>query len=301
MPSASPSSLQAATGRRTRPGLRGRQTDPAALNELETLLAGARRDRDELIEHLHALQDRFGHLSLRHLRALADWMNLPMAEVYETATFYAHFDVVREGEPAPPALTVRVCDSLPCQLAGAQALRAALDAELDPAHIRVLRAPCMGRCDEAPVVQLGRRHLTRATPATVGAALAHGELEGEVHHRVPVDLGRDLQVAREQDLHVVRATGRGAEHLEVEAEAVAELEPARVHVEQARQRDQQVLGLAQNGRDDQRHQGHQPDAELQRSLVHRSTPFCWRISIELRFSADHIRWNGSWFIQSRIS
>ena len=177
MPSASPSSLQAATGRRTRPGLRGRQTDPAALAELETLLAGARRDRDELIEHLHALQDRFGHLSLRHLRALADWMNLPMAEVYETATFYAHFDVVREGEPAPPALTVRVCDSLPCQLAGAQALRAALDAELDPAHIRVLRAPCMGRCEQAPVAQLGRRHLTHATPAAVGAALAHGDFE----------------------------------------------------------------------------------------------------------------------------
>ncbi|HRO37658.1 NAD(P)H-dependent oxidoreductase subunit E, partial [Thauera sp.] len=174
-----PAPSQATASPRTRPGLRGRQTDPAALAEVEALLGGARRDRDELIEHLHALQDRYGHLSLRHLRALADWMRLPMAEVYETATFYAHFDVVREGEPAPPTLTVRVCDSLPCQLAGADALRAALDAELDPARIRVLRAPCMGRCDQAPVVQLGRRHLTRATPATVRAVLAHGEFEPE--------------------------------------------------------------------------------------------------------------------------
>ncbi|HNC68679.1 MAG TPA: NAD(P)H-dependent oxidoreductase subunit E, partial [Thauera aminoaromatica] len=180
MPSPSPSaSASQAAGRYTRPGLRGRQTDPAALAEIEALLGAARRERDELIEHLHALQDRFGHLSLRHLRALADWMRMPMAEVYETATFYAHFDVVREDEPVPPALTVRVCDSLPCQLAGAQALRAALDAALDPARIRVLRAPCMGRCDQAPVAQLGRRHLSRATPAAVLAALARGALDPE--------------------------------------------------------------------------------------------------------------------------
>ena len=117
MPSASPSSLQAATGRRTRPGLRGRQTDPAALAEVEALLGGARRDRDELIEHLHALQDHYGHLSLRHLRALADWMQLPMAEVYETATFYAHFDVVREGEPAPPTLSTWCSASGPSEMA----------------------------------------------------------------------------------------------------------------------------------------------------------------------------------------
>ena len=180
MPSPSPSaSASQAAGRYTRPGLRGRQTDPAALAEIEALLGAAHRERDELIEHLHALQDRFGHLSLRHLRALADWMRMPMAEVYETATFYAHFDVVREDEPVPPALTVRVCDSLPCQLAGAQALRAALDAALDPARIRVLRAPCMGRCDQAPVAQLGRRHLSRATPAAVLAALARGALDPE--------------------------------------------------------------------------------------------------------------------------
>ena len=87
--SLSPASGQDTASPRTRPGLRGRQTDPAALAEIEALLGGTRRERDELIEHLHALQDRFGHLSLRHLRALADWMRLPMAEVYETATFYA--------------------------------------------------------------------------------------------------------------------------------------------------------------------------------------------------------------------
>jgi formate dehydrogenase major subunit len=158
---------------------RGRQTDPAALADIERLLGGQRRERDQLIEHLHAIQDHVGHLTLRHLRALADWMRLPMAEVYETATFYAHFDVVADGEAPPPALTVRVCDSLPCQLAGARVLRSALDGALDPAHIRVVRAPCMGRCDQAPVAQLGHRHLAHATADTVHEALARDDLHAE--------------------------------------------------------------------------------------------------------------------------
>ncbi|WP_297363875.1 NAD(P)H-dependent oxidoreductase subunit E, partial [Thauera sp.] len=164
---------------RPRATQRGRQTDPAALADIERLLAGQRRERDQLIEHLHAIQDHVGHLTLRHLRALADWMRLPMAEVYETATFYAHFDVVADDEAPPPALTVRVCDSLPCQLAGAQALRTALDGALDPAHIRVVRAPCMGRCDQAPVAQLGHRHLAHATVDTVHEALARDALHAE--------------------------------------------------------------------------------------------------------------------------
>ncbi len=162
--------------RKTRATQRGRQLEPAALADIEALLAGRPRARDSLIEHLHAIQDTWGHLALRHLRALAHWMNLPMAAVYETATFYAHFDIVRDGEIPPPAVTIRVCDSLSCELAGARALHAALAAEVDPADIRVLRAPCMGRCESAPVVEVGHRHLGHATPAAVRTLLDGGDL-----------------------------------------------------------------------------------------------------------------------------
>lgn len=159
--------------RKTRATQRGRQLEPAALADIETLLAGRPRTRDSLIEHLHAIQDAWGHLALRHLRALAHWMNLPMAAVFETATFYAHFDIVRDGEIPPPAVTIRVCDSLSCELAGARALQAALAAEVDPADIRVLRAPCMGRCDSAPVVEVGHRHLGSCDPCVCDCSTLH--------------------------------------------------------------------------------------------------------------------------------
>ena len=160
---------------------KGRQLDETALAELRALLGDALLRRDLLIEYLHLIQDRFGHLSAARLRALAEEMRLSMAEVYEVASFYAHFDVVREGETPPPALTVRVCDSLSCELAGAQALKAALEKGFDPSELRVLRAPCMGRCDTAPVVELGHNHIDRATPERVRAAVA----AGEVHAHVP--------------------------------------------------------------------------------------------------------------------
>ncbi len=151
-------------GRRTP---KGRQLDDAALAEVRACWATGRAARDLLIEHLHLIQDAHGHLSAAHLRALAEEMRLAQAEVYEVATFYAHFDVVKEGETPPPALTIRVCDSLSCELAGAQALKAALEDGLDPAQVRVLRAPCMGRCDTAPVLELGHHHIDHATPETV--------------------------------------------------------------------------------------------------------------------------------------
>lgn len=165
--------------RKPRATQRGRQLEPAALADIETLLAGRSRTRDSLIEHLHAIQDSHGHLALRHLRALAHWMNLPMAAVFETATFYAHFDIVRDGEIPPPAVTIRVCDSLSCELAGARTLQAALAAAVDPADIRVVRAPCMGRCDSAPVVEVGHRHLGHATPAAVRTLLDGSDLYPE--------------------------------------------------------------------------------------------------------------------------
>ncbi len=159
---------------------KGRQLQDDAWDEVKALLGDAPRRRDLLIEYLHKIQDTYGHLSAAHLRALAEEMRLSMAEVYEVATFYAHFDVVKEGEAPPPALTIRVCDSLSCELAGAQALKAALEEGLDPTEVRVLRAPCMGRCDTAPVLELGHAHIDHATPEKVAAAIAAGETHAHV-------------------------------------------------------------------------------------------------------------------------
>jgi NADH:ubiquinone oxidoreductase subunit F (NADH-binding)/NADH:ubiquinone oxidoreductase subunit E len=157
---------------------KGRQVDPAALLEVRELLAGRSRRRDLLIENLHLIQDRFGCLSAGHLAALAQEMRLALAEVYEVATFYAHFDVVKEGDSPPPAVTVRVCDSISCELAGAQALLADLGGQL-AGDVRVIRAPCMGRCDMAPVVEIGRNHLGRASVASVIDAIKEKRMHPE--------------------------------------------------------------------------------------------------------------------------
>ncbi|MEL7463959.1 MAG: NAD(P)H-dependent oxidoreductase subunit E [Pseudomonadota bacterium] len=151
---------------------KGRQIDDAAMAAVRALLGDRPRRPDLLIEHLHLIQDEYGHLSAAHLRALAEEMRLAQAEVYEVATFYAHFDVVKEGETPPPALTIRVCDSLSCELAGAQELKAALEEGLDPSEVRVVRAPCMGRCDTAPTLEIGHNHIDHATPEKVQAAIA---------------------------------------------------------------------------------------------------------------------------------
>ncbi|MGI9391324.1 MAG: NAD(P)H-dependent oxidoreductase subunit E [Boseongicola sp.] len=154
---------------------KGRQLDDAALAEVQALLGERPRARDLLIEHLHLIQDEYGHLSAAHLRALAEEMRIGQAEVYEVASFYAHFDIVKEGETPPPDLTIRVCDSLSCELAGAQSLMAALEDGLDPNKVRVVRAPCMGRCDTAPVIELGHKHIDLATPESVLAAVEVGD------------------------------------------------------------------------------------------------------------------------------
>ncbi len=148
--------------RTTRATPKGRQVDPAALDEVRALLGERPRRRDLLVEHLHLIQDRFGHIAARHLAALAHDMRMAMAEVHEVATFYAHFDVAREGDAPPPALTVRVCDSLSCEMAGARELLDGLAASLK-GRARVVRAPCMGLCDKAPAVQVGNRQVGGAT------------------------------------------------------------------------------------------------------------------------------------------
>ena len=152
---------------------KGRHVEPRAADEVRTLLGGRPRRRDLLIEHLHLIQDRYGCLSAAHLAALAAEMRLALAEVYETATFYAHFDVVREGETPPPEVTVRVCDSLTCEMMGAQSLLQRLPGTLGP-DVRVVRAPCMGGCDKAPVAAVGHAQVAHATPETVGRAVADG-------------------------------------------------------------------------------------------------------------------------------
>ena len=144
---------------------KGRQVDPRALAEVQALLGDRSRQRDLLIEHLHLIQDRYGYLSAAHLAALAEEMKLALAEVYEVATFYAHFDVVKEGPPPPP-VTVRVCENLSCAMAGAEKLLTDLPGKLG-SGVRVLRAPCMGACDRAPVCAVGHVQVIAATPDKV--------------------------------------------------------------------------------------------------------------------------------------
>ncbi len=166
--------------RRARPQPRGRQPDPAAIAEVRALLGERPRRRDLLIEHLHRLQDATGHLSARHLAALAEEMRLSQAEVFEVATFYEHFDVVRDGESPPPPVTVRVCTSLPCALAGGEALLEQLRGALDPARVRVLPASCVGACDRAPACRIGRRPLAPADGEAVARLVQEQALEPEL-------------------------------------------------------------------------------------------------------------------------
>jgi formate dehydrogenase len=153
---------------RKRRGPKGRRADPQALAEVRELLGAAPRRRDLLIEHLHRIQDRYGMLSAAHLAALAEEMRLPQTEVYEVASFYHHFDIVKEGEAAPQALTVRVCDGLSCEMAGARELLERLPALLGQ-EVRVLHAPCIGRCEQAPAAVVGQNPVPHATPEKIAA------------------------------------------------------------------------------------------------------------------------------------
>ncbi len=157
---------------RVRGSLKGRRVDPEARNDIQALLkehfGESACRRDLLIEYLHRIQDRYGHLSAAHLVALADEMKLAMTEVYEVATFYHHFDVVKEGDAVPPAITVRVCDSIACEMAGAKELLAKLPGILGQ-DVRVLHAPCVGRCETAPNAIVGQNPLPYASVEQVAA------------------------------------------------------------------------------------------------------------------------------------
>ncbi|HUA54612.1 MAG TPA: NADH-ubiquinone oxidoreductase-F iron-sulfur binding region domain-containing protein [Candidatus Sulfotelmatobacter sp.] len=153
---------------------KGRTVDPRALDEVRALLGDRPRRRDLLIEHLHLIQDRYHQLSAAHLAALADEMRLAFAEVYETATFYAHFDIVKEDEAALAPLVVRVCDSLTCALFGADKLQAELE-RLEGKSVRVVRAPCVGLCDQAPAVEVGHNFIGHADAQKVADAIQRGD------------------------------------------------------------------------------------------------------------------------------
>ncbi|MDH5245451.1 MAG: NAD(P)H-dependent oxidoreductase subunit E, partial [Betaproteobacteria bacterium] len=158
---------------------KGRPVDPKSLEEIRELLGDAPRRRDLLIEFLHRIQDAFGSISAAHMVALAQELSLAMTEVYEVATFYHHFDVVKERETPPPAITVRVCETLSCRLAGAEALRAAL-AGACGSQVRVIGAPCIGRCEHAPAAVVGRNPVDRATVDAVLEAVAGHRTEPRI-------------------------------------------------------------------------------------------------------------------------
>jgi len=157
-------------GLKLRPAPKGRPVRSEPLDQVRRLLGERPRRADLLIEHLHVLQDALGHLPVTHLNALAAELGLAPAEVYEVATFYHHFDIVDDGETPPPALTVRVCESIACHMAGAEALHAEL-AGREADGVRVLRAPCVGRCEQAPVAVVGTNPIDRASAAKVDAAV----------------------------------------------------------------------------------------------------------------------------------
>jgi formate dehydrogenase beta subunit len=169
---------------------KGRQIDPTAAHEIELLLGDRPRRRDLLIEHLHLIQDRYRQISASHLAALAEEMMLSFAEVFETATFYAHFDIVKEGEPNVAPLTIRVCDSLTCAMLGGEKLLHDLQSASGPG-IRVVRAPCVGRCDTAPAAEVGHNFVDHAG---VGSVLAAAK-SGDTHAHLPEYIGYDAYLA----------------------------------------------------------------------------------------------------------
>jgi formate dehydrogenase len=176
--------------RRAKSTPKGRQIDPQAAEEIALLLGDRPRRRDLLIEHLHLVQDTYHQISAAHLAALADEMKLAFAEVFETATFYAHFDIVKEGEPDIPPLTIRVCDSLTCAMLGAEKLLHELQGAAAPG-VRVVRAPCVGRCDTAPAAEVGHHFVDHANAESVLAAVKGGD----THAHLPDYVDYDAYVA----------------------------------------------------------------------------------------------------------
>ncbi|MBI4723460.1 MAG: NAD(P)H-dependent oxidoreductase subunit E, partial [Rhodomicrobium sp.] len=206
MPGQTGGAYQEPRRRKARKFTRGRQLDAEALAQVEALLAGEHPERSRLIEYLHLVQDRYGYLPAAHLLALSHIMRLPMAEVYEVATFYAHFDIVKEGQTPPPAVTIRVCNSLSCEMAGAGALYDALRAGADPSQIRIEYAPCMGLCDKAPAVAVGHNYSGHATPESALRAARERDTT------TPITQYDDLKSYREKGGYRLLEACRAGQH-----------------------------------------------------------------------------------------
>ncbi|MES9970414.1 MAG: NAD(P)H-dependent oxidoreductase subunit E [Candidatus Thiodiazotropha sp.] len=155
---------------------KGRSIKPAVLSKIQQLLGDTPRRPDLLIEILHRIQDGIGYISVDHIAALAQEMNLSSAHIYEVASFYHHFDLVKQGQTPPPPLTIRVCDSISCNLVGAEALISDLQASLG-SGVRVQRVPCVGRCQEAPVAVVDKQPIPQADPAKVKQRIESGDRE----------------------------------------------------------------------------------------------------------------------------
>ena len=158
--------------KRKRGAAKGRAVDAEALNAVQTLLGEQPRERDLLLEFLHLIQDRYGCIQAAHCVALADEMKISVAEVYEVATFYHHFDVIADHQTPPPPLTMRVCDSISCEMNGCEALIAKLTETLDEGAVRIQRVPCVGRCEQAPIAVVGQNPIAHATVPSVQAAIS---------------------------------------------------------------------------------------------------------------------------------
>ena len=177
---APPKRVHPGAGRRQSPLFpKGRVLRETELAAVRALIGEGPYERPLLIEYLHKIQDAERCLPAGHMHALAELLRIPMAEVYEVATFYAHFDVVHDGAPRPPKITIRVCDSLSCMLAGSDALHRALE-QAAMADVRVVRAPCIGSCDTAPAVEVGHHHVNHASVAKIKNLVAQGHTHAEM-------------------------------------------------------------------------------------------------------------------------
>ena len=154
---------------------KGRNTEDSDVSDIRKLIDHLPIKRDMLIEYLHLIQDKYNQIRKRHLAALSTILKIPMAEAFEVATFYAHFDVIDDDDESLPPTTVRVCDSLTCELFGANDLMKKLESKLDPKKVRVVRAPCMGLCDKAPACEVGHNHLEKFTVKDVETALSNNK------------------------------------------------------------------------------------------------------------------------------
>ena len=166
---------------------KGRQSDDQSIDELKNLIPNDYfRQRDMLIESLHLIQDRYKCLKPKHLTALSELTNLPLTEIYETASFYAHFDIYKEDDLTPPDTTIRVCDGITCEMNGCKSLEKDLKDNLD-SNVRVVRAPCMGRCHQAPVVEVGKKHFVNANLSLVQKALEEQDTKPVIPNYISYD------------------------------------------------------------------------------------------------------------------